>query len=456
MAEVTARKRIWGWMMLDWATQPFYTLLLTFIFGPYFAEIASGYYIGTGADAETAKALAQSYWTLGLTITGLFIAFSAPVLGALADTTGRHMPWMVLFSLFYVAGTFSLWWMVPDGSAMLFCLIAFGAAMIGAEFMLVFVNALLPSLGRRDEIGDLSGSGFALGYAGGVVALFIILLFFAESQAGVTFIGIEPIMGLDGAAREGTRSVGPFTALWFIIFIVPFFLWVRDPREPKKGNGVGAALSDLGRSVMALRQKPSLATYLGSSMLYRDALNAIYGVGGFYAALVLEWDITKIGIFGIIAAISAAGFSWAGGKADKRFGPKPVIVVNVWILIIVVTVIVNMTRDSFFGMALADGSTLPDIVMFVLGAVIGGSGGALQGASRTMMARHTDSKRPTEAFGLYAFSGKATAFLAPGLLTFVTHMTNSPRYGLVPLIGLFIVALILLRWVNPDGNRGEP
>ena len=203
----------------------------------------------------------------------------------------------------------------------------------------------------------------------------------------------------------------------------------------------------------ALPRKLSLASYLGSSMFYRDALNAIYGFGGVYAALVLDWDITKIGVFGIIAAIAAAFFTWVGGKADKRLGPKPVIVANVWILIIVVTVIVNMSRTTFFGLQLADGSGLPDITMFVLGAVIGGAGGALQGASRTMMARHTDPDRPTEAFGLYAFSGKATAFLAPGLIGFFTYLTDSPRYGLFPIIFLFIIALILLRWVNPEGNR---
>ena len=293
MAEVTARKRIWGWMMFDWATQPFYTLLLTFVFGPYFAEIATNYFMGVGLEEELAKAQAQSYWSLGLMFIGLFIAFTAPVLGAVADTTGRRLPWMIAFSVFYIGGTGALWWMVPDGSAMFFCLVAFGIAMIGAEYMLVFVNALLPSLGTRDEIGDLSGSGFALGYAGGVIALFIILLFFAENGDGRTLIGLEPVLGLNGAEREGTRSVGPFTAIWFIVFMVPFFLWVCDPKRPAKGVGVAAALRDLKQSVMALPRKLSLASYLGSSMFYRDALNAIYGFGGVYAALVLDWDITN-------------------------------------------------------------------------------------------------------------------------------------------------------------------
>ena len=453
MAEVTARKRIWGWMMFDWATQPFYTLLLTFIFGPYLVGVVADLFVANGQEAESAKAQAQTYWSNGQVFIGLIIAATAPVLGAFADTTGRRMPWMYGFSVLYVVSTFALWWMVPDGSAILLCFIAFGVAMVTVEYMQVFINAMLPSLGRDDEIGAISGSGFALGYAGGVIALFIMLLFFAESGDGKTFVGFDPAFGLSAETREGTRSVGPITAIWFLVFIAPFFLWVKDTRSTEPTGTFRDSLSDLWASLSAVLKIPSLFAYLTSSMFYRDALNAIYIYGGVYALLVLDWDITTRGIFGIIAAISAGIFSWLGGRADRVFGPKPVILANVWVLIVVVTVIVSMSREALFGIQLAEGSKLPDYLMFTLGAVIGGAGGALQSASRTMMARHTDPDRPTEAFGLYAFSGKATAFLAPGLIGFFTYLTDSPRYGLFPIIFLFIIALILLRWVNPEGNR---
>ena len=85
---VSQKKRIWGWYFFDWASQPYNTLLLTFIFGPYFAEVASGYYLGVGLDAEAAKAEAQAYWGYGLTLCSLVIFFLAPILGAVADSTG--------------------------------------------------------------------------------------------------------------------------------------------------------------------------------------------------------------------------------------------------------------------------------------------------------------------------------------------------------------------------------
>ena len=156
---------------------------------------------------------------------------------------------------------------------------------------------------------------------------------------------------------------------------------------------MGDALKLLVKTVKSLRRRLSLSAYLGSSMFYRDALNGLYGFGGTYAHLVLNWELVSIGIFGIIAAISAAVFSWIGGKADKRFGPRPVII-SVWVLIVVCVTIVSMDRNQIFGIPLAEGSQLPDAIFFVCGALIGGMGGVLQAASRSLMVRHTDPAGP--------------------------------------------------------------
>lgn len=455
MTEISLKRRVWGWMMFDWASQPFYTLLLTFIFGPYFAAVATEFYMSGGMEETLADAQAQAVWSAMLAYVGLAIAVTAPVLGAIADQSGSRIRWMYIFSVFYVVSTYALWWMLPDGSNMMITLVAFGIGMMAAEYALVFINSMLTSLGPDEEVGKVSGSGFALGYAGGVVALLIMLLLFAEGDNGKTLIGLDPVLGLDASEREGTRAVGPFTAIWYVVFMIPFFAWVKEAPAEKSSGGIGSALRGLMQSVKNVAKRPSLASYLASSMFYRDALNALYGFGGVYAVLVLDWSITLLGVFGILAAISAAVFTYIGGLCDKRFGPKPVILFNIWMLIIVCVVIVGMSRESFYGIPLAEGSRLPDLTLMVLGAIIGASGGAVQGASRTMMVRHANPKRPTEAFGLYALSGKATAFLAPALIGMVTYMTSSARLGLSPVIVLFIIALILLRWVKPDGDRAE-
>jgi UMF1 family MFS transporter len=439
-----ARRRIWGWFAFDWASQPYNTLLLTFIFGPYINDL-----LGSGTAAQTA-------WGYGVGAAGLLIAVFAPLLGAVADKAGRRMPFIVLFSVLYFVGAYGLWWAVPGDFNLVVILTFFAIGLIGMEFATIFTNAMLPSLGHKDDLGRISGSGWAVGYLGGFVMLVIMLLLFAENaETGKTLIGIDPILGLNAAMREGTRAVGPLTAIWFAVFMIPFFLWVRDPR-PDGSLSISAAmrgaLPDLMASLRTLPGDRSLFAYLVSSMFYRDALNGMYVFGGIYAAGVLGWSVVDVGIFGILAVLTGALFAWIGGKADSRYGPKPVIVVNVVVLTLVAIGVVFISRDSVFGMPVDADSNLPDIAFYVLGALIGAGGGSLQSSSRTMMVRQARPDRMTEAFGLYALAGKATSFMAPLLIGVTTQLTGSQQLGVTPLIGLFLIGLIVMIWVDPVGR----
>ncbi|NCX87433.1 MAG: MFS transporter, partial [Rhodobacteraceae bacterium] len=292
-------KRIWGWFFYDWACQPFYTLMLTFFFAPYFATVAADYFVASGMEIEASKAKAQTMWSICLSASGLFIGISAPILGAIADTSGRRMT----------------------------------------------------TLGNQNEIGKISGSGFGFGYLGGVFALAIALLFLVEQPNGTTFmLGIEPLFGfLNPENMEGTRFVGPLAAVWFIVFAIPYFKNMKDDPALLNKINVGKGLKDLFQLLKSLKARKSLSAYLVSSMFYRDAMNGLYSFGGVYAALVLDWTITQLGIFGIIAALGAALFSWLGGKADSLLGPKPVITFCIYIMIIVCITIVGMTPNSLFG-----------------------------------------------------------------------------------------------------------
>ncbi|MDO5648617.1 MFS transporter [Paracoccus sp. (in: a-proteobacteria)] len=451
------RKRIWGWWFFDWASQPYHTLLLTFIFSIYFAEVAQTHFIAGGATAAQAGARAQSLWGYGLAVSGAIIAMLAPILGAIADSSGRRMIWIWGFSGLYVIGSAGLWWLMPDQPALIQAVVLFGIGMIGVEFTTIFTNAQLPGLAPRAEIGRVSGSGYAFGYVGGVVSLAIMLALFAETPTGRTLIGIDPLFGLDAAQREGTRFVGPFVALWYIVFMIPFFLWVREGRGGHRPVQIGAALRDLWALIRSLRHRRSLAAWLASSMFSRDALNALYGFGGVYAGTVLGWPVFLAGVFGVISAVSAAVISWLGGRADRQFGPRAVIIACTLALMAVCMLLIGMDTETIFGIPapaapVLAGLRLPDLLFFICGAVIGGAGGALQAASRTMMVRHTTPERATEGFGLYALSGKATAFLAPAAIAITTDLTGNQQIGFLPLIVIFLVALILLIWVKPEGE----
>ena len=436
-------KRIWGWYFFDWSSQPFATLILTFIFAPYVAEV-----LGDGSRAQAA-------WGFGVATAGILIAVTAPVLGALADTGGHRVRWVAGFSVLYVIGSAGLWFAEPGDFDLVRTLFLFGVGLVAMEFATIFTNAMLPDLGPPERIGRISGNGWAFGYLGGLVSLVIMLLFFAEStQTGKTLIGLDPLFGLDGAAREGTRAVGPLTAIWFMVFMVPFFLFVRDPRQaPAPPGAIHRAMIELVGTLKSLPGRTSLSAYLLSSMFYRDALNGMYTFGGLYAAGVLGWSVVDTGIFGILAIITGALFAWLGGRIDSAFGPKPVILTSVVILTLVAIAIVFVSRDSVLGVAVDGASQAPDIAFYVLGAVIGAAGGTLQAASRSMMVRQADPARMTEAFGLYALAGKATSFLAPLLIGIVTAATGSQQAGIMPLIALFLIGLCLLWWVQPNGDR---
>ena len=229
---------------------------------------------------------------------------------------------------------------------------------------------------------------------------------------------------------------------------------MRDTPKKVANGQVQLALATLVQTLKELRHKGSLSAYLGSSMFYRDALNGLYGFGGTYAVLVLNWELTALGIFGIASIITAALFCWVGAKIDGYTGPKVLIIISNWCLIAVCITLVFMTRNQIFGIPLPEGLNLPDILFWCCGIVIGGMGGILQSASRTMMVRHTDPERATQSFGLYGLSGRATAFMAPALISLVTTLSGSATIGVSPLIFLFLIGLFLLRWVQPKGDQG--
>ena len=447
----TDRKRrgVFAWMLFDWANQPFQTLIVTFIFAPYFA-----------ARVAADPASGQAIWGAATAAAGATVALLAPLLGAVADATGARKAWVAAFSVPYVLGCCGLWLATPAMPDATLVLVAFALAYIGSEFTLVLTNAMLPDLGPRAEIGRISGSGWALGYVGGLVALILTLALLAPVPGGTTtLIGIAPLFGLSDAAGEPARAAGPLSALWYLIFALPFFAFTPDaPARARLGPALRAGLADLRATLRTARGNRDLFTYLIASMVYRDALAALFVFGGIYAAGVLGWGLFELGLFGIVAAGTGALGAWLGGRADAAFGPRPVIVASIWALIVVSVVALLTTRTSVVLLPVPAGSRLPDLVFFAAGGLLGAAAGALQAASRTLLVHQAEARMPSgQAFGLYALSGKATAFVGPALIAAVTTLTGSQRLGVSPVIALFLIGLALLYRVKTTSgqHRGQ-
>jgi len=441
------RSAVISWIFFDWAAQPYFTLITTFVFAPYFAtHVASDPVSG------------QSLWGFATAAAGLLIALLSPVLGAVADASGRRKPWIAAFGALLVIGASLMWFGKPgDPGVILPLLLAYGLATIGAEFATVFNNAMMPTLVPPDQIGRLSGTGWATGYVGGILSLILVLGFLAASpETGRTLFGFSPLFGLDPATHQGDRASGPLTGIWFIVFVLPMFLLTPDyPAKRRIGDAVREGMGGLKQTLAELPEQKSLAAFLIANMIYTDGLVSLFAFGGIYAAGTFGWNTIQIGTFGIILAIAGTFGAWLGGKLDDKLGPKRVIAGSMLILLFAIVAILLVDKDRIFLVKVAPPA--PDGALFaasaeraylLLGCLIGAAGGPLQAASRTLLIRLAPKDRIAQYFGLFALTGKVTSFVGPLLIGAITAITASQRAGMAVLVLFFVAGLALLARVK--------
>jgi len=443
------RRAVTAWLFFDWAAQPFFTLITTFVFAPFFAsELAR--------DAAAGQAL----WGYATGFAGLCIALLSPLLGGIADRTGPRKPWIAAFGALLVIGSAMLWFAVPGAAtAVPIALAGFIVATIGAEFATTFNNAMMTRLVPPERLGWLSGTGWAIGYLGGLLSLAITLgLLAADPHTGKTLAGIAPILGLDAAAREGDRFSGPLTALWFIVFVMPMFLLTPDaaPTGMRLSQAARGGLGRLRATLAELPKLPALGRFLLANMIYQDALVALFAFGGIYAAGVFGWQTIELGVFGILLTVTGTLGAWAGGWLDDAIGGKPVVLGSIGCLLFACLGILSLGADHVLFVIPAapavpgDGlfASVPERVYLGLGLLIGLVAGPLQAASRSLMARLAPPGRIGEFFGLFALSGKVTSFMGPTLVALATSVFASQRAGLAVLIVFFLGGAALLAGVT--------
>ena len=438
-APLTARI---SWMLFDWAVQPFYTLILTFLFAPYFANVV----VGNGPQG-------QSLWGYGAAVAGVLIAVGSPFLGAFADGRGHRKPWIALFCVVLATAMAMLWIATPSAptSTIFLVLLAFVCATVAAEYTAVFTNAFMPSLAPPSELGRLSGAGWACGYFGGLASLFLVAGFIVPVDgSGNTLLGFSPLLALDTTSHEGDRIVGPLSAAWYLVFMIPFFLFVPDVRQKRQHDG-RHVLAELWGTVSQLPHDRDMLLFLIARMIYTDGLTAIFTFGGIYGAGVFGWGPLELGLFGIVLTLVGAFGALLGGVLDDRISAKFVIVSALVILVVGALGILSVDASHVFfvldvapkATGSAPFSSVGEQVFLAFAIVVGLVSAPVQSSSRSLLARLAPRDKITQYFGLFAFSGKATAFLAPLLVALVTTVSNSQRLGM-SAITLFLIAGIVL------------
>ena len=409
-----------SWALYDWANSGFAALVQTFVFAAYFTKAV--------AENET---MGTAQWGNMMGVAGLIIGIGGPILGAVADRSGRRKPWLGLFTGVCIAATFLLWFVQPDASYIWLGLILAGIGTIGSEYSMIFYNSMLPDLAEPKNIGRWSGWGWGLGYAGGLILLIIALYGFVQPP------------GWFGMPREEAmhiRAVMPLTALWYLIFCLPIFLY--SPDTPSTGvpfrQAVSEAFTQIRDSIRHIRDYRGIAIFLLARMFYNDGLTTMFAFGGIYAAATFGMSPSEVILFGIglnvTAGLGAASFAWL----DDWLGPRKTILFSLIGLIIPGAAILLVTDKTLF---------------WIFGLAIGIFVGPVQASSRSYLAHAAPAELRTEMFGLLALSGKLTSFIGPFLVGWITLTSGNQRVGMASVIGLFVLGLIGMLFVPAVKNN---
>lgn len=452
MQSKTPRRALISWMLFDWAAQPFFTVILTFIFGPYFvSRLVSDPNAG------------QAAWGYTVTVSGVIIALLSPVMGAIADASGARKKWIGLLAIFQIIATLLLWFAAP-GTALWLPMLCVVVATVAAEFSIVFNDSMMPRLVQAADVGRVSNLAWGLGYLGGLVALFFVLMCLAANPAtGKTLIGIPALFGLNPALGEDARASGPLAAIWYLIFVFPLFLFVPETDQGKTiGVAIREGLTALNNTLKELPRKKALVKFLVARMLYQDGINGLLALGGTFAAGMFGWQTIEMGIYGILLLVIAIFGCYFAGRLDSQLGSKNVVFMSLLCLIIATIGIVSTgpgyTLFGWISLSSQDSNglfgTLAEKIYILYGLLIGLVFGPAQASSRAFLARSVPLNDAGKYFGIYALTGRATSFMAPLAVASLTLYANSARVGMAVLIVFLVVgALLLTRTPYPANDE---
>lgn len=449
----------WSWALFEFARSPYISLVYIYVFAPYFAATVVG-----------DPVRGQEQWGLANTLVGFCVALLAPALGAVADRTGVRKPWLMVLVAIMAPCCIALWWAMPgaEGGLPLWLIVAL-IVVLATSFQLtdMFHSAMLPTLAGPERIGRLSGLGIAVGNAGTLLALIVVLCGVALPASGAVdwpFLPEQPLFGLDAAFYEHERIAGPVAGVWMVVFVIPFLLWTPD------GTATGATMTravkdgivQLGVTLKRARQVSNVGLYLLARMLYTDAKVAIIAYAGIYAAGVFGWTSGTMLLFAIMLAPFAIVGGVLGGWIDARLGSRRAIQLSVGATCIALLIAVSVTPTELFWLIPYDAQaigpiwsvpyfdTLPEVIYVAAFMILSATVTAAFANSRTMMARIAPISMMSQFFGLYGLAGTATSFLGHGMVALFTGWFASQRLGFGSVIALLVIGLALMHWVREE------
>lgn len=405
------RGEIAAWAVYDFASNAFNTLVITFIFSRYFQSVVAPDEVTGGV-----------WWTRAVNISAIIVALCMPVMGAVADFSGRKKQFLAWTTAGAILLCGALYFIQPG--MMLAAVIVFIAANVLFEAAAVFYNGFLPELTSPARMGRISGFGWATGYAGGLLCLILAL-------------GLVRLW-LPDTDDVNVRATNVLAAAWYLVFAIPLFLFVRERQRRRSARlrvYAAAGFRRVWRTFQQLRAYREAAKLVLARLVYNDGLVVIFSFAAIYVGSVYGLDFGEILVMAIALNVAAGIGALAFGFVNDWIGAKRTIAIT----------LVVLTGATFLG------ATAPDIRTFWVAAILVGlMVGPNQSASRAMLATFTPDRKQGEFFGFFAFSGKLSSVAGPLLYGEVLRATGSFRLAMGSIIVFFVVGFAVLMLVNEE------
>lgn len=404
-----SRWQVFVWTLFDFANTSFSVLIVAVGYSLYYKQVVVG---GTGRG--------DFFWGLVVSISMIMTALIAPVLGAASDLAHLRKRFLFVFTFASILCTALLYFVQPG--MILAGSLFFIVANVGFEGGIVFYNAFLPLLSKKETYGRVSGYGFAMGYVGSLVSLLIAMPLFAG--------------GFEQENLGNVRLSFLLAAAMFAVFASPLFLFLKgEQRAPTdRVSVVKAGYLRVYQTLSHLKSYRQLARFMLAFFIYNDGILTVISFASIFAQESLHFSLQEILLlFAVVQASAIVGSSILGVVTD-RIGPKKTITITLvlWIGIVIASVVVS-SKEAFY------------LVGIFAGVSMGGS----QSASRTLMALLTPKDREAEFFGFYdGLCGKASAVIGTFLFGLLSWTTGSQRAAIIAVGVFFVIGLVLLQRVD--------
>ena len=421
------RRDRWAWYLYDAGNSAYAAVVLLTVYATYFKEAVVG---GT---------LGSFYWGIAGTTATAIVAVLAPILGAVADASGGKRRFLLLFTTMACVFTASLFF-VTEG-AILLGIVLFVLAEVGYRSGQVFYNSFLPEIAGESEIGRVSGNGWAVGSAGGILCLLIVLV--ARQTIGGTFI---------------VRGAFVFTALYFAAFAIPMFRWVTERAEkrplPRGRDLVILPFRRLWQTVLAAREHKEFGKFLLAYLLYNEGILITLLFGAILGMTLFGLGQEQLIIFMILVQVASVPGAFLPGLLVGRIGVRAVLFTSLIGL-------VGAVLWLFFAQSV--------IAFYVIGAIAGFTLTAVQSVSRATVGLLAPQGRSAEFYGFFAIAGRTSSAVGPAIFgAIVFHVARvlerggqeavlaeqmAHRYALFAIIAFLLVGGAMLFTVNARAGR---